>query len=170
MTAPLDEHDIQRLVAEGNDEQVVRLSLTLLGLGGAGHVAQRTLALEDLGERYLILALSREKGVAGQNIEEALKCLYDGSLAVDVLSQAECDPPVISWYHEATEYLEEALRVAPETFDKSRTIQLACLARTLYRARLGNLIETSNSDLIGGSDGIIYLTRAGERKIRERRD
>jgi tetratricopeptide (TPR) repeat protein len=121
-----DEQEIQALLAEGNDEQVVRLLYTLAQLKPS-QTKFRVVFMEELGERYLTLGLARES--IAQNIEEAITRLYDGSLVIP--PEASRDASALGWYDEAIRYLEEALAQMPETFNKEKTIRLACLAHAL---------------------------------------
>ena len=157
-----DEQHIQALLSEGNDEQIVRLVCALLDLK-YDQVMQRVEILLQLGERCLVLAISREVGLVGQDIEEASTRLDAGLLVFP--PQTERNSEAQDWYHEAIQYIEAAILQAPATFDKSMAVRLARLACVLYGERLEELIAASDCDLIVAEDGL-YLTKKGEARLR----
>jgi hypothetical protein len=125
-----DEQHIQALVAQGTDEQVVRLIYALLALGQE-QVEPRVDLLVQLGKRYLALALSREKGRFGANSEEALQRFRQGSLALASSTPRDC--LALSWYREALDCLSAALNQAPTTSDTSLATAYRDLALALYQ-------------------------------------
>jgi hypothetical protein len=157
----LDEQQIQALLSGGNDEQIARLACALLDLKH-DQVMQRVEILLQLGERSLALALSREVGLVGRDIEEASTRLDAGLLVFP--PQTVRDLSARDWYHEAIQYIEAAIEQAPATFDTSVAVRLVRLARTLYGERLEEMIATSDCDLIVASDGT-YLTKKGEARL-----
>ncbi len=139
----LDEQHIQALLSEGNDEQIVRLVCALLDLKH-NQVMQRVEILLQLGERCLVLALSREVGLVGQDIEEASTRLDAGLLVFP--PQTVRDPLAIDGYHEAIGYIEAAIKQAPVTLDTSVAVCLGRLARALYGGRREKVIAKSDCE------------------------
>lgn len=112
----VDEHYIQALVTQGNDEQVVRLVYALLALAQE-QVESRVDLLVQLGKRYLDLAISREGGRFGADSEEALRKFHQGSLMLAF--GAPCDPLALNWFKEAINCFSAAINQAPSTYDTS---------------------------------------------------
>jgi len=139
----LDEQHIQALLSEGNNEQIVRLVCALLDLKH-DQVIQRVETLLQLGERCLVLSLSREVELAGQDVEEASNRLDTGLLVFPPQTVREAEAQ--DWYHEAIQYIEAAIKQAPATFDTSVAVRLGRLARVLYGERLGEMIATSDCE------------------------
>jgi hypothetical protein len=116
MATPSHEQLLRELVAQGNDEQVVRLVDALLTLG-QGQIELRVELLVQLGRRYLTLALAHETGKAETDCEQTLQNLCRG--APMQLPAALHNDLARLWCREAHQCLTAALDQAPPTYDTS---------------------------------------------------
>lgn len=130
----VDENHIQALVAQGNDEQVVRLIYALLALAQE-QVESRVDLLVQLGKRYLALAFSREEGRFGADSEEVLRNFRQGSLML--ASGTPHDPLALSWFKEAIDYFSAAINQAPPTHDTSLATAYSDLVQALFSKERG---------------------------------
>lgn len=99
------EQIIQELIAEGNDEQVVRLLDALLDLEPE-QIEDRIGLQMQLGRRYMILAMSQEDGV----IDEDLETLLARRLEQGIFLQSSSDR--LDWYKEADKLFSAVLERA----------------------------------------------------------
>ena len=130
------EEEIQYLISMGNDEQIVRLTYAVLdGKPREQHVA----LLQQLGERYLTLAITRESTIAGPNIETALIRLDRGLLGIP--PEAERPVSTINWYRAALECFSTVIKQAPPTFDRTMTLRCRSLIWALCREQFNRSVS-----------------------------
>lgn len=90
------EHVIKDLVAEGNDEQVVRLIDAIWNLEPE-QINERLDLQMRLGRRYLVLALSQAGGTPDEDVEVLLERRFEQ----DIPPGAESHSMAPEWYAEA---------------------------------------------------------------------
>jgi tetratricopeptide (TPR) repeat protein len=119
MGAAWKEQVIQELIAEGNDEQVVRMIDALWDLEPE-QINERLDLQMRLGRRYLVLALSQTGGTSDEDLEVLLEREFEQGIPAQ--SGTEGNRIVLEWYAEAEKLfvavLERAslLRTKAEAF------------------------------------------------------
>jgi len=131
MAIAWNEQVIQELIAEGNDERLVRLIDALLDLD-ADQIEARVCLQLHIGERYLILAIARENALVGKNLAEALVRMEKGMLTFP--KEVARDALALSWYVCAIDALTTAISQASATYDLGTATRHHALASLLLRA------------------------------------
>lgn len=103
------EQVIKELIAEGNDEQAVRMIDALWDLEPE-QVKDRLDLQMRLGRRYLVLALSQAGGTPDEDVEVLLERQFEQGIPIQ--SGAESNRIVPEWYEEAEKLFSAVLERA----------------------------------------------------------
>lgn len=106
------EQVIQELIAEGNDEQAVRMIDALWDLEPE-QIGERIDLQMRLGRRYMVLALSQEGGgTTDEDVEALLERRFEQGIPLQSASDGQSNRMVLEWYTEADKLFSAALECA----------------------------------------------------------
>lgn len=123
------EQVIKELIAEGNDEQVVRMIDALWDLEPE-QINERLDLQMRLGRRYLVLALSQAGSTSNVDVETLLERQFEQGIPIQ--SGAKSHRMVTEWYEEAEKLFAAVLERASHPQIKAAAFAHRGLVHALY--------------------------------------